>query len=85
MGAECQGLLQGGDLCPNLRFKRLRLTSGVDEVAVTAFLLSDLKAVHPFLPAGVDVRGCEEVEATRGSSFSKPTTAVLYYSGVGVA
>lgn len=51
VGAECQGSLQGGDLCPNLRFKRLRLTSGVDEVAVTAFLLSDLKAVHPFMSA----------------------------------
>lgn len=52
MGAECQGSLQGGDLCPNLRLKRLRLTSSVDEVAVTAFLLSDPKALHPFLSAG---------------------------------
>lgn len=52
VGEECQGSPEGGDLCPNLRFNRLRLTSGVDEVAVTAFLLSGLKAVHPFLSGG---------------------------------
>lgn len=26
LGTECQGWPKGGDLCPNLRFKRLRLT-----------------------------------------------------------
>lgn len=91
MGAECQGSPEGGDLCSNLRFNRLRLTSGMDEVAVTAFLLSGLKAVRPFLSVRGERGGAKRLKQPGGRvfpncwppSFITQVSVVLYSSPPG--